>query len=1076
MENYPEDAIKSFLRIETPQIKDKTYYEINPQKTIISLYDPFDKKPSDKASNFELDKIFTSENENSYIYEEICLNTVKDALEGISYSFILYGETSKHKLGAIIGNLEDCYTNINHRGIYPRLLDNLLKKIKKKENKSKKYCILASYYLIYNNNLIDLSDLNNIDLSSLTINDLFNKAFIIKNETDIINKINKIKIEKYEDSLLTLNNIISFLIQIERKTNENIYSRSHICISLYITNRQNNNINNISTINFVILNGSEYLYSGKTQKLKSQNQKDININKSLVEASKYTLETQYTYETIYNCMKSIKCLNTLKENDYKENTLFSNLTTVLYNNCFSDEIPKMKYRVIGTILPNTGFYNSVKDTILFIYDCRTILKKKKQMNYEEYFAKVDNPAELLEKKKDDYIFQLENKVKTQKRKIDELNKNIIKKDDKISFLQKTYIEQINAVKKKLNFAGDISVLISGDENTKEAKFVKEMKEYQDCIKRNEGNMHILEKQLQKANEEITRLKNKNIIKNTDETMINYYLSVQQTKDAKNTENRLMNGLYIQIEDLKKTIAMKNKVNEQLKKEIENKNNIIFNLPFSLKQSYILSKLLSPKSLSGIMSKTTDKDNISYEKNDNNETNNNEELNEKKSKSESIEETEVLYSNQMKRLKALHKKNVEILEQKYKNLINDKSKEYEELQLYLNKMKDSYKRDIELYKYEIVKYNEIFMQLISNYKRIFFSNLSPQCNIITLKNKKEEFDNIILNIDKDINQINFPLLFKELESKNLLNINFTGTINNMKKASIKTKVFINVNNKEDKKLNQTESIFKEEIPPPSIQVLEKTVKEATNEGKIIINKERLNEMSKEAIILHCLNLNKIVNDLEGYLERYANYKKGFNVEEFEKNINYKEKMINELNSKISKLSTNLEEQIQLNYRNMNLINIKNRIIEKLQKELLYSNLLLKSKNKFGTINNNMNTNILINENTTSSTLIPTINSFQHNTYIKNENKIKKSNSCFYSLNNELNNNIKKKNKGDKKRLINDFNNIPSAKSSNRRRVMKNIKKNNSDLNNNILDNNENINTFNNKSIRPFSSTKNFNEAE
>ena len=173
------------------------------------------------------------------------------------------------------------------------------------------------------------------------------------------------------------------------------------------------------------------------------------------------------------------------------------------------------------------------------------------MNYEEYFAKVDNPAELLEKKKDDYIFQLENKVKTQKRKIDELNKNIIKKDDKISFLQKTYIEQINAVKKKLNFAGDISVLISGDENTKEAKFVKEMKEYQDCIKRNEGNMHILEKQLQKANEEIKRLKNKNIIKNTDETMINYYLSVQQTKDAKHRENRLMNSLYIQIEDLKK---------------------------------------------------------------------------------------------------------------------------------------------------------------------------------------------------------------------------------------------------------------------------------------------------------------------------------------------------------------------------------------------------------------------------------------------------------------------------------------------------------------------------------------------
>ena len=58
----------------------------------------------------------------------------------------------------------------------------------------------------------------------------------------------------------------------------------------------------------------------------------------------------------------------------------------------------------------------------------------------------------------------------------------------------------------------------------------------------------------------------------------------------------------------------------------------------------------------------------------------------------------------------------------------------------------------MYKKEIIKYNEIFMQLISNYKRIFFSKLTPQCNIITLNNKKEEFDNIILNIDKEINPI------------------------------------------------------------------------------------------------------------------------------------------------------------------------------------------------------------------------------------------------------------------------------------------------------------------------------------
>ena len=77
------------------------------------------------------------------------------------------------------------------------------------------------------------------------------------------------------------------------------------------------------------------------------------MNKSLVEAAKYTLETQLTYETVYNCMKSVKCLNSLESfgytNNQKENTIFSNLTTVLYNICFGENIQKIKYRVIGTI-------------------------------------------------------------------------------------------------------------------------------------------------------------------------------------------------------------------------------------------------------------------------------------------------------------------------------------------------------------------------------------------------------------------------------------------------------------------------------------------------------------------------------------------------------------------------------------------------------------------------------------------------------------------------------------------------------------------------------------------------------
>lgn len=1088
MESYPEDAVKSFLKIETPKVKDSLFYEVNSSKNIITLFDPIKKEPSDKSLNFEIDKIFTNENENSYIYEEICLNTIKESLEGISYSFISYGETSSKKLDLLIGNLEEDSSNINHRGIYPRLLENLIKKIKLKENKSKKLTISVSYFLVYDSNLIDLSKFNNVDLTNCTKDDLFNKAYIIKNETDIINKIEKTKIEKVEDSLLLLKKVISFLKKLEKDFNEHLYSRSHICIVLYLTSKKDNNINNISTISFILLNGSEHLYSGKTQKLLSQSQNEISINKLLVDTAKYTLETQFTYETVYNCINSLKCLeknenkNNFNKNDKKENYIFSQLTTVLYNICFCGDIKKLRFRIIGTILPNTGFYQSVKDTLMFLFECRSIMKKKKKINLEENnIIKID-PSQLIEKKKDDIIFDLENKVRNQKKVIKDLTENVSKKEDKIAFLQKSYIEQINIVKKRLNFPGDINVLISGDENTKEAKFVKEMREYQDCIKRNEGNIHILEKKLKIANEEISKLKNLNTVKNTDDTMINYYLSVQQGNEDKFKESKNIKILYSQIEDLKKELNKRNKINEELKKEIKNKNDIIFNLPLSLKESY------TPMSNKGSLSKHSnnqdrlmsisghggsDKEEKITELKERQSNNNN---NKEKEMSESIQDNENYYSSKIKKINSENKKKIEILIQKYQNLIKEKKDEFDDVKFYLEKINDLKKKEIEHYKKEIIKYNEIFMRLISNYKRIFFSQLTPQCSVVTLKNKKEEFDNIILNIDKEINHTNFPLLFKELEAKNLLNMNATGEISNMRKAALKLKIMKNNNVKEDKKVNENKIKLEENVPPPTIDQIQNVMKEATNEGKVVISKERLNEMSKEAITLHCLNLNKIVIEMENYLEKYTQYKRGFNVEQFENNINYKENKIMELNTKINKLTTNLDEQIQSNYNNMNLIQTQNRIIEKLRKEIIYNNIIKnKKKNYNATMNTNVNTNILINDNSTCSTLIPTIKNI-NNTYLASGQKLKKSNSCFYyGGNNEMKDIYKKVSFGGKKEEISSgLNYLSSTRNTDHYRARRNLQNSKININYNRVDN-MTTNSFTNKrKIRPFSSTRGFNK--
>ena len=306
---------------------------------------------------------------------------------------------------------------------------------------------------------------------------------------------------------------------------------------------------------------------------------------------------------------------------------------------------------------------------------------------------------------------------------------------------------------------------------------------------------------------------------------------------------------------------------------------------------------------------------------------------------------------------------------------------------------------------------------------------------------------------------------------MLNMNITGNVSNMKKAALKVKKIKNININEDKKVNNINSLLKISVPPPSIQTMKNFVKESTNDGKIIINKERLNEMSKEAIIIHCLNLNKIINEVEGYLEKYTKYKKGFSVEEFENNVNYKENTINELNNKINKLKSDLDEQIQSNYNNMTLIKSQNRLIEKLQRDLLFNDIFKnKNKNYTSTINTNMNANMLINENSTCSTLIPSINNKNCNNCILSGKKLKKSNSCLhFSNNNELKDTCKIFTKRDKTELNNAFNFVPASKYSNRHRVKRNVQNNSGidNLNNKVI---TKTNTFsnNNRSVRPFSS--------
>ena len=180
------EYIKTFLKIEKSRDEEHSSFTLDENHKIFSL-NYFDKE----ALNFEFDKIFIDKDENSYIYEIIGNKCVTECIKGINYCFISFGETVNKKFETLIGDLKTNFTNINNYGILMRFLDELLKK--KNQNKFD-YSIKFSNFLIYEDNLVDLTKVGNqtkndgqMDLSILLSN-----TIKIKSDSKIINNWNKI--------------------------------------------------------------------------------------------------------------------------------------------------------------------------------------------------------------------------------------------------------------------------------------------------------------------------------------------------------------------------------------------------------------------------------------------------------------------------------------------------------------------------------------------------------------------------------------------------------------------------------------------------------------------------------------------------------------------------------------------------------------------------------------------------------------------------------------------------------------------------------------------------------------------
>ena len=926
------DIIRTFLKIGKPKIEEKPYYDIDLEKNIFLLHDPIFKNKSDNSEIFEVNQIFTNKDDNSYIYEQICQNTISDALNGDSFVFISYGITISEKLEILIGNIENSNRNADNVGIFPRLLNKLIDKINNNKEFKDNLSINLSYICIYDNKLIDLSNYLGKDFSKLK-SDNFLKDGIEIDNIDIIKKVKKVPTENYSDVLFFINKILLCIRKLEDDSNGELFTKSYIAIIIYITN---NDGKIISKLIFILLNGSEQLSDDRQNKF-GKGFISNTENKKILNLTKFALDTQYTYNSILFAIKNNESINNKKivNDQLTENNLnlieqknLSKLTKVLFYPCFNRKIKNIKFIIIGSIMPLPGLHSLVKDTLLFLFECRKI---KSNVNKNKKFSKIlENSKKInfYNEVADDTIFNLEEKIKLQENKIANLNYIIESQNKNIINLEKSYKSQINVIKEYLGFNGDINILLSGYEYSKEMRKAKEIRESIDNVKRLKIKIKELEEKLKLANEEIKKNDDVKEVQINDKTMINYYLGAKHIKEQKTKNDNSLNN---KISELKNELKKKDKIIKELKNDLDKKNDILLKMPKFLLE-FQENKIEEEK-------QRFEKE----EKEKNNEESNNGDLINKESKNLKI-------IKQKEYLSMLKNKDKEIFElkKKYDNILEQKEKENFDINIELNSYKNNYSNIFKQYEEELLKLNELFIYLVNNYQRIFLSSFTEKCNPVTIFNKKIQYDNILLSIKKDYDRFPFPLLYGIIEKRGkIINNNLNSasmrklSLENINYRNKKQKILLSnnksyINFKESYELNMSEK-DKENSDLNFLNDILAYLKKQMKLNNIIIDNLDIEKFDKERLISEYKKIIKIISDTEEYIIKISKkIEKIMKENKNMKNLNLLEyeNQLKNFKEKIERISNNLMKEKTTNNNNLIIIKSQNRLIEKLQQDLIY----------------------------------------------------------------------------------------------------------------------------------------------
>ena len=230
----------------------------------ITIYGPYQKSNVGKKEenrikeNYKFDKIFTPENSQENIFEEIS-HMVQSSLDGFNVCIFAYGQTGSGKTYTMEGE------NDNKRGLIPRALERIFDNINHMEKLNWIFKVNLSCLEIYLDQIRDLL-----------------KEIKGKNQNNIINKddnLVKIELKDFNDWVKYYETAKEKRKVAETQCNEKS-SRSH-CIFQILINCYNKdkNIKREGSLNLIDLAGSER--TNKSGVVGDRLKETISINKSL---------------------------------------------------------------------------------------------------------------------------------------------------------------------------------------------------------------------------------------------------------------------------------------------------------------------------------------------------------------------------------------------------------------------------------------------------------------------------------------------------------------------------------------------------------------------------------------------------------------------------------------------------------------------------------------------------------------------------------------------------------------------------------------------------------------------------